>query len=228
MRNQFLLEESFYNLQRAVFVYNVLLRKKSQTDLDIAALKDLPSKTRHQVYSSPPPEPPAEVGSVEVIRMVGQSSLMIGWIGWMSWAAATEPLCMETGWICPVRFTSAFRPWAPTVSTLTRFMSSTGGNHAQFRTDHTPFIIDHTHDTTASAALCTDHASPDCRTPPTPRHSGSTQSIFSRTVQLKPFSPDSEAQTVNGRRGPAPVAFLEEVLVPDRHVSPEGTADRPL
>ncbi|KAM9511920.1 uncharacterized protein ACWYII_046148 isoform 2-T2 [Salvelinus alpinus] len=214
MRNQFLLEESFYNLQRAVFVYNVLLRKKSQTDLDIAALKDLPSKTRHQVYSSPPPEPPAEVGSVEVIRMVGQSSLMIGWIGWMSWAAATEPLCMETGWGIP--------------QVCNELRMHQGGNHAQFRTDHTPFIIDHTHDTTASAALCTDHASPDCRTPPTPRHSGSTQSIFSRTVQLKPFSPDSEAQTVNGRRGPAPVAFLEEVLVPDRHVSPEGTADRPL
>lgn len=46
------------------------------------------------------------------------------------------------------------------------------GKHTQFRTDHTRV-------NTASAAPCTDPAYLDCRTPPTHRHSGSTQPVSS-------------------------------------------------
>lgn len=113
-----------------------------------------------------------------------------------------------------------------------------------------------------SLAPCTDPAYLDCRTPPTHRHSGSTQPFVaiynynplkdspnlhpSRELALRegdtvillgnPRNDGFCQAEVNGRRGLAPVALLEEVPVPDRHVSPappqsspeRGPDDRPL
>ncbi|CAB1325281.1 unnamed protein product, partial [Coregonus sp. 'balchen'] len=257
------------------------------------------------------PEPPAEVGSVEVIRMVGQSSLMIGWerppldelgcsngtfvYGYRIYVegefhkSVMSSACTK----CILENLDLSVPVHISVQTL-----GSNGLYAEkvlliYRGKHTQFRIDHTRVNTASAAPCTDPAYPDCRTPPTHRHSGSTQPFVaiynynplrdspnlhpsrelalregdtvmllgnprndgfcqaevgqSTTSRQQSFTNELSASAcslylfisdhqVNGRRGLAPVAFLEEVPVPDRHVSPappqyppeRGPGDRPL
>ncbi|XP_041750755.1 uncharacterized protein LOC121579871 [Coregonus clupeaformis] len=226
------------------------------------------------------PEPPAEVGSVEVIRMVGQSSLMIGWerppldelgcsngtfvYGYRIYVegefhkSVMSSACTK----CILENLDLSVPVHISVQTL-----GSNGLYAEkvlliYRGKHTQFRTDHTRVNTASAAPCTDPAYPDCRTPPTHRHSGSTQPFVaiynynplrdspnlhpSRELALRegdtvmllgnPHNDGFCQAEVNGRRGLAPVAFLEEVPVPDRHVSPappqsppeRGPGDRPL
>ncbi|XP_064829680.1 centromere-associated protein E-like isoform X3 [Oncorhynchus masou masou] len=207
------------------------------------------------------PEPPAEVSSVEVIRTVGQSSLMIGWerpplnelgcsngtfvYGYMIYvegefhksvmsSACTKCILENLDLSGPVHISvqtlGSNGLYAEKVHLIYR------GKHAQFRTDHIRV-------NTASAAPCTDPAYRDCRTPPTHRHNGSTQPLVaiynynplkdspnlhpSRELALRegdtvmllgnPRNDGFCQAEVNGRRGLAPVALLEEVPVPDRH-----------
>ncbi|XP_029627124.1 rootletin isoform X2 [Salmo trutta] len=226
------------------------------------------------------PEPPAEVGSVEVLRTVGQSSLMIGWerppldelgcsngtfvYGYMIYVegefhkSVMSSACTK----CILENLDLSGPVHISVQTL-----GSNGLYAEkvlliYRGKHTQFRTDHTRVNTASAAPFTDPAYLDCRTPPTHRHSGSTQPFVaiynynplkdspnlhpSRELALRegdtvmllgnPRNDGFCQAEVNGRRGLAPVALLEEVPVPDRHVSsappqssPErGPDDRPL
>eukprot|EP00063_Salmo_salar_P093187 XP_014068022.1 PREDICTED: rootletin-like isoform X1 [Salmo salar] len=226
------------------------------------------------------PEPPAEVGSVEVLRTVGQSSLMIGWerppLDELGCSNGTfvygYMICVEGEFHKSVMSSACTKcilenldlsgPVHISVQTL-----GSNGLYAEkvlliYRGKHTQFRTDHTRVNTASAAPCTDPAYLDCRTPPTHRHSGSTQPFVaiynynplkdspnlhpSRELALRegdtvillgnPRNDGFCQAEVNGRRGLAPVALLEEVPVPDRHVSPappqsspeRGPDDRPL
>ncbi|KAK6298336.1 hypothetical protein J4Q44_G00313910 [Coregonus suidteri] len=216
------------------------------------------------------PEPPAEVGSVEVIRMVGQSSLMIGWerppldelgcsngtfvYGYRIYVegefhkSVMSSACTK----CILENLDLSVPVHISVQTL-----GSNGLYAEkvlliYRGKHTQFRTDHTRVNTASAAPCTDPAYPDCRTPPTHRHSGSTQPFVaiynynplrdspnlhpSRELALRegdtvmllgnPRNDGFCQAEVNGRRGLAPVAFLEEVPVPDRHQGRQTAVSR--
>ncbi|CAB1337038.1 unnamed protein product [Coregonus sp. 'balchen'] len=137
--------------------------------------------------SALPPKPPAEVGSVEVIRMVGQSSLMIGW----------EPL-----YLC--------RRGIPQVCNELCMPQVCGHLQLQSSEGHSPNL----------------HPSRELTL-----REGDTVTLLGN-----PRNDGFCDAEVNGRRGLAPVAFVEEVLVPDRHVSPapsqfppeRGTDDRPL
>ncbi|XP_055744915.1 golgin subfamily B member 1-like isoform X3 [Salvelinus fontinalis] len=226
------------------------------------------------------PEPPAEVGSVEVIRTVGQSSLMIGWerppldelgcsngtfvYGYMIYVegefhkSVMSSACTK----CILENLDLSGPVHISVQTLGSNGLYAEKVHLIYRGKHTQFRTDHTRLNTASAAPCTDPAYVDCRTPPTHRHSGSTHPFVaiykynplkdspnlhpSRELALRegdtvmllgnPRNDGFCQAEVNGRRGLAPVALLEEVSVPDRHVSPappqsspeRGADDRPL
>ncbi|KAM9413721.1 uncharacterized protein ACWYII_025406 isoform 1-T2 [Salvelinus alpinus] len=226
------------------------------------------------------PEPPAEVGSVEVIRTVGQSSLMIGWerppldelgcsngtfvYGYMIYVEAEfhKSVMSSACTKCILENLDLSGPVHISVQTLGSNGLYAEKVHLIYRGKHTQFRTDHTRLNTASAAPCTDPAYLDCRTPPTHRHSGSTQPFVaiynynplkdspnlhpSRELALRegdtvmllgnPRNDGFCQAEVNGRRGLAPVALLEEVSVPDRHVStappqssPErGADDRPL
>eukprot|EP00063_Salmo_salar_P093190 XP_014068025.1 PREDICTED: rootletin-like isoform X3 [Salmo salar] len=139
------------------------------------------------------PEPPAEVGSVEVLRTVGQSSLMIGWerppLDELGCSNGTfvygYMICVEGEFHKSVMSSACTKcilenldlsgPVHISVQTL-----GSNGLYAEkvlliYRGKHTQFRTDHTRVNTASAAPCTDPAYLDCRTPPTHRHSGSTQ-----------------------------------------------------
>nr|XP_046179000.1 uncharacterized protein LOC124010530 isoform X2 [Oncorhynchus gorbuscha] len=226
------------------------------------------------------PEPPAEVSSVEVIRTVGQSSLMIGWerppldelgcsngtfvYGYMIYVegefhkSVMSSACTK----CILENLDLSGPVHISVQTLGSNGLYAEKVHLIYRGKHTHFRTDHTRVNTASAAPCTDPAYRDCRTPPTHRHNGSTQPLVaiynynplkdspnlhpSRELALRegetvmllgnPRNDGFCQAEVNGRRGLAPVALLEEVPVPDRHVSPappqsspeRGADDRPL
>ncbi|XP_029507990.2 centromere-associated protein E isoform X2 [Oncorhynchus nerka] len=226
------------------------------------------------------PEPPAEVSSVEVIRTVGQSSLMIGWerppldelgcsngtfvYGYMIYVegefhkSVMSSACTK----CILENLDLSGPVHISVQTLGSNGLYAEKVHLIYRGKHTQFRTDHTRVNTASAAPCTDPAYRDCRTPPTHRHNGSTQPLVaiynynplkdspnlhpSRELALRegdtvmllgnPRNDGFCQAEVNGRRGLAPVALLEEVPVPDRHVSPappqsspeRGADDRPL
>ncbi|XP_024260535.2 plectin isoform X2 [Oncorhynchus tshawytscha] len=220
------------------------------------------------------PEPPAEVSSVEVIRTVGQSSLMIGWerppldelgcsngtfvYGYMIYVegefhkSVMSSACTK----CILENLDLSGPVHISVQTLGSNGLYAEKVHLIYRGKHTQFRTDHTR------APCTDPAYRDCRTPPTHRHNGSTQPLVaiynynplkdspnlhpSRELALRegdtvmllgnPRNDGFCQAEVNGRRGLAPVALLEEVPVPDRHVSPappqsspeRGADDRPL
>ncbi|XP_031645824.1 uncharacterized protein LOC109905092 isoform X7 [Oncorhynchus kisutch] len=226
------------------------------------------------------PEPPAEVSSVEVIRTVGQSSLMIGWerppldelgcsnrtfvYGYMIYVegefhkSVMSSACTK----CILENLDLSGPVHISVQTLGSNGLYAEKVHLIYRGKRTQFRTDHTRVNTASAAPCTDPAYRDCRTPPTHRHNGSTQPLVaiynynplkdspnlhpSRELTLRegdtvmllgnPRNDGFCQAEVNGRRGLAPVALLEEVPVPDRHVSPappqsspeRGADDRPL
>ncbi|XP_035618609.2 rootletin-like isoform X2 [Oncorhynchus keta] len=226
------------------------------------------------------PEPPAEVSSVEVIRTVGQSSLMIGWerppldelgcsngtfvYGYMIYVegefhkSVMSSACTK----CILENLDLSGPVHISVQTLGSNGLYAEKVHLIYRGKHTQFRTVHTRVNTVSAAPCTDPAYRDCRTPPTHRHNGSTQPLVaiynynplkdspnlhpSRELALRegdtvmllgnPRNDGFCQAEVNGRRGLAPVALLEEVPVPDRHVSsappqssPErGADDRPL
>ncbi|KAJ8015345.1 hypothetical protein DPEC_G00025150 [Dallia pectoralis] len=145
------------------------------------------------------PEHPAEVRSVEVIRTVGQRSLMIGW---------ERPLLDEMG-CSNGTFVFGYRIYVDgefhksvmssactkcilenldlsgPVHISVQTLGSNGlyaekvdliykGNQANFGIDQNPFIMDHMCVNTA-AAPPTDSPSPDCWTPPTHGHRAFTQ-----------------------------------------------------
>ncbi|XP_070994333.1 uncharacterized protein C4orf50-like [Oncorhynchus clarkii lewisi] len=226
------------------------------------------------------PEPPAEVSSVEVIRTVGQSSLMIGWERPPLDELGCSNGTFVYGYMIYVEgeFHKSVMSSACTKCILENLdlsgqvhisVQTLGSNglyaekvHLIYRGKHTQFRTDHTRVNTASAAPCTDPAYRDCRTPPTHRHNGFIQPLVaiynynplkdspnlhpSRELALRegdtvmllgnPRNDGFCQAEVNGRRGLAPVALLEEVPVPDRHVSPappqsspeRGADDRPL
>nr|XP_029507990.1 uncharacterized protein C4orf50 homolog isoform X2 [Oncorhynchus nerka] len=141
------------------------------------------------------PEPPAEVSSVEVIRTVGQSSLMIGWerppldelgcsngtfvYGYMIYVegefhkSVMSSACTK----CILENLDLSGPVHISVQTLGSNGLYAEKVHLIYRGKHTQFRTDHTRVNTASAAPCTDPAYRDCRTPPTHRHNGSTQPL---------------------------------------------------
>ncbi|XP_010894057.2 trichohyalin [Esox lucius] len=145
------------------------------------------------------PERPADVSSVEVIRTVGQSSLMIGW----ERPPLDELGCSNGTFVYGYRvyvdgeFHKSVMSSACTKCILENLdlsgqvhisvqtLGSNGlyaekvhliykGNQANFSTDQNPFIIDYIHVNTA-AGHWTDPLSPDCRTPPAHPHRSFTQ-----------------------------------------------------
>ncbi|XP_067104288.1 uncharacterized protein C4orf50-like [Osmerus mordax] len=216
-------------------------------------------------------EAPAEVGSVDVIKTVGQSSLMIGWerppldelgcsngtfvygyrihVNGEFHKSVMSSACTK----CILENVDLCGPVHIAVQTL-----GTNGLHAAkvsavHRGNHTPFRIDPTHTGTDHSLLHTDPASSGQRTPITHEESGSNRPF----VAVYSYSPlrDSpnlhpsrelalhEGDTVtllgnprhdgfceaelNGRRGLAPIAFLEEVSVPVRPGNPAPPPSTP-
>ncbi|CDQ98514.1 unnamed protein product [Oncorhynchus mykiss] len=141
------------------------------------------------------PEPPAEVSSVEVIRTVGQSSLMIGWERPPLDELGCSNGTFVYGYMIYVEgeFHKSVMSSACTKCILENLdlsgqvhisVQTLGSNglyaekvHLIYRGKHTQFRTDHTRVNTASAAPCTDPAYRDCRTPPPHRHNGFTQPL---------------------------------------------------
>ncbi|KAJ8390253.1 hypothetical protein AAFF_G00108220 [Aldrovandia affinis] len=221
------------------------------------------------------PEPPAAVVSLEVIKTVGQSSLMIGW----DRPPLDELGCSNGTFVYGYRiyvdgeFHKSVMSSACTKAVLENLDLSVPVHISVQTLGSNGLFAEKVHVLYKSSGPPAGSAppTPDLRTPPLHRQSGTTQPIIYRSLQLKPTSPKSalkpmmfvavynysplkdspnihpsrelafrEGDTVwvfgtprrdgfceaevNGRRGLAPVAFLEEIPMGPPKTMPEDMA----